>query len=32
MLKDWLDENLPTLIERLVSQELERLANKAAGK
>jgi len=32
MLKDWLDENLPTLIERLVSQELERLSNKAAGK
>lgn len=32
MLKEWLDENLPTLIERLVSLELERLANKAAGK
>lgn len=32
MLKDWLDENLPSLIERLVSKELERLANKAAGK
>jgi len=32
MLKDWLDENLPTLIERLVSQELERLAEKAMRK
>jgi len=32
MLKGWLDENLPTLIERLVSQELERLADKAARK
>lgn len=32
MLKDWLDDNLPDIIERLVSQELERLAQKAARK
>ncbi|PCI01942.1 MAG: hypothetical protein COB76_00100 [Alphaproteobacteria bacterium] len=32
MLKIWLDENLPTVIERLVAQELERLAEKAARK
>ena len=32
MLKDWLDENLPTIIERLVATELERLAEKAARK
>ncbi len=32
LLKDWLDENLPSLIDRIVSKELERLANKAAGK
>ena len=32
MLKDWLDENLPEVIERLVNQELERLAEKASRK
>ena len=32
MLKDWLDDNLPDIIERLVSQELERLAQKAVRK
>lgn len=32
MLKDWLDENLPDVIERLVAKELERLAEKAARK
>ena len=32
MLKNWLDENLPDIIERLVSQELERLAQKAVRK
>lgn len=32
MLKGWLDENLPTIIERLVAKELERLAEKAARK
>ena len=32
MLKDWLDNNLPEIIERLVSQELERLAQKAVRK
>ncbi len=26
MLKDWLDENLPTLVERLVREEIERVA------
>jgi len=26
MLKDWLDENLPTLVERLVKQEIDRMA------
>ena len=32
MLKNWLDENLPDVIERLVAKELERLAEKAARK
>lgn len=32
MLKNWLDDNLPDIIERLVSQELERLAQKAVRK
>ena len=32
MLKDWLDDNLPTIIERLVSEELERLTEKAMRK
>ena len=26
MLKDWLDENLPPLVERLVRQEIERVS------
>ena len=26
MLKEWLDENLPTLVERLVKQEIDRMA------
>lgn len=32
MLKDWLDENLPTIIDRVVTKELERLAEKAIRK
>jgi len=28
MLRDWMDRNLPTLVERLVEQEIERLARK----
>jgi cell pole-organizing protein PopZ len=32
MLKNWLDDNLPDIIERLVSQELERLSQKAVRK
>lgn len=32
MLKEWLDSNLPDVIERLVAKELERLAEKAARK
>jgi cell pole-organizing protein PopZ len=26
MLRDWLDDNLPTLVERLVREEIERVA------
>jgi len=26
MLQDWLDNNLPTLVERLVREEIERVA------
>jgi len=26
MLQDWLDDNLPTLVERLVREEIERIA------
>ncbi len=26
MLKDWLDDNLPTMVERLVRAEIERVA------
>jgi cell pole-organizing protein PopZ len=26
MLQDWLDDNLPTLVERLVREEIERVA------
>ena len=29
MLREWLDDNLPDLIERLVKEELEKLAQKA---
>ena len=29
MLREWMDENLPPMIERLVEKELERLARKA---
>jgi len=29
MLKDWLDDNLPAIIERLVQEELERVAKRA---
>ena len=29
MLKSWLDENLPTIVEELVRQEIERAARKA---
>jgi cell pole-organizing protein PopZ len=32
LLKDWLDDNLPSLIERLVEKELQRLADKASRK
>ena len=32
LIKDWLDDNLPDLIERMVSKELERLAEKASRK
>lgn len=32
MIKTWLDENLPNTIDRLVSKELERLAEKAIRK
>jgi len=28
MLRDWMDRNLPTLVERLVEQEIERLARR----
>ena len=29
MLRDWLDQNLPPLIEKLVAKELQRLARQA---
>lgn len=32
MLRDWLDQNLPPMIEKLVREELERLARKAMNK
>ncbi len=32
MLRDWLDDNLPPLIEKLVREELEKLARKSMGK
>lgn len=31
MLKEWLDENLPTLVERLVKQEIDRMARGGRG-
>jgi uncharacterized protein len=31
MLQDWLDNNLPVLVERLVREEIERIARGAAG-
>ena len=31
MLKDWLDDNLPLLVERLVEKEIARLVNRAEG-
>lgn len=31
MLRDWLDENLPTMVERLVREEIERLARGERG-
>jgi uncharacterized protein len=30
MLQDWLDNNLPTLVERLVREEIERVARGGA--
>ncbi|MEK9844439.1 DUF2497 domain-containing protein, partial [Thalassospira sp.] len=29
LLKEWLDENLPYMIERLVKKEIERIVNRA---
>jgi cell pole-organizing protein PopZ len=29
MLRDWLDRNLPSLIEKVVEKELDKLARKA---
>jgi cell pole-organizing protein PopZ len=31
MIKDWLDANLPRLVERLVRKEIERLSHNAEG-
>jgi len=31
MLKEWLDDNLPTLVERLVKQEIDRMARGGRG-
>lgn len=31
MLQEWLDNNLPTLVERLVREEIERVARGGAG-
>lgn len=28
MLKEWLDDNLPSLVERLVAEEIERIARR----
>jgi len=30
MLKSWLDQNLPPIVERLVQKEVERIARRAA--
>jgi cell pole-organizing protein PopZ len=32
MLRDWLDENLPPMVERLVRREIERLAAQGTGR
>ena len=29
MLKDWLDQNLPAIVERVVEQEVKKLARRA---
>ena len=31
LLREWLDQNLPRMIERLVKEELEKISKKAAG-
>jgi cell pole-organizing protein PopZ len=31
MLQDWLDNNLPLLVERLVREEIERVARGVSG-
>jgi cell pole-organizing protein PopZ len=31
LLKEWLDANLPALVERVVRSEIERVVNRAAG-
>lgn len=31
MIKEWLDDNLPSLVERIVRREVERLARTAEG-
>ena len=32
VLKQWLDENLPELVERIVRSEIERVVSRASGK
>ena len=29
MLKDWLDENLPAIVDRLVQKEIQKIARRA---
>ena len=29
MLRDWLDENLPTIVDRLVQKEIQKIARRA---
>jgi cell pole-organizing protein PopZ len=31
MLREWLDSNLPPLVERLVERELQKIARRAEG-